>query len=325
MQALCHCARAERFRRPRPSSLDQFFCLSTGDNAEKRLLKSTGVGTDSTAFEASGSSSCNDQVKDGSQTAGSHRLEDASIPNGENEVENAAEESVEVAPAGHYVPLSPHIAKPRETPGIPGRENGLKSPKFNIPTSINRSVHEGSHTSGSSDTSVDVLDSSRSLDLSQRFRNNNHHNVQSESRECLIDSSSSSSTSHSKTHLHPYSSHNHTHSSFTDADNTSLSQLSAGAAENRSSAESTQLGHLFKVHSLQEELSDLTSKLNDRGVPLDVIVDDFRQILQEHQQLARDIDTSSAHLNVVRSKCSGNSASRVDKTGRAIENEVQFK
>ena len=285
------------------------------------------MGTDSTAIETSGSSGCNDQGKDGNQIAnstGSHRLVENSVkksPDGENESENAAEESVEVA--GHYVPLSPHVAKSNINSSDelekPARENSPNTPTGST------SVYEGSHVSGSS---VGTLDSSRSLDFShQRFGNKGDYDIQSESQEPLIDSSANSSALHStfsRTHSHINSTHSHTHSSFTDQDDTSLSQLSAGAAENCSSVESTQLAHLFKVHSLQEELSHLKSKLNDRDVPLNVIVDDFRRILQEHQQLARDIDTSSAHLNVVKAKCSGNSASRVDKTTRAIGNEVQY-
>ena len=290
------------------------------------------MGTDPIACESNASSSNEDNFKNGNQTENlldNHNSEDDnSIQRSSSDVfdeENVTEGSIEAA--DNYVPLSPHITKSCSKGGTtsPGRK---KSP--NPPTS-NRELNGSHSTSDSSHTSLhSTLDSSRSVDFDNTILRNGfkgHQNAASESQELLLDSEVSNSFSHSpypRTHPLTNSTHSRSHSSITDTGDTSLSQLSATAAENRSSAESTQLAHLFKVHSLQEELSDLKSKLNDRDIPLDTIVEGFRRILQEHQQLTMDVDVSSAHLDTIREKDGGKPMDPVTKTKRAIGNEVHM-
>ena len=100
--------------------------------------------------------------------------------------------------------------------------------------------------------------------------------------------------------------------------------MSASTIEIRGSTESLQLAHLFKIHSLQEELKHLKSKLNNRSVPLDEIVHDASCIHQEHQQLVRDVEALSTNLDVLRNKNGGKASDRIAKSKRAIENEVSI-
>ena len=100
--------------------------------------------------------------------------------------------------------------------------------------------------------------------------------------------------------------------------------MSASTIEIRGSTESLQLAHLFKIHSLQEELKHLKSKLNNRSVPLDEIVHDACCIHQEHQQLVRDVEALSTNLDVLRNKNGGKASDRIAKSKRAIENEVSI-
>lgn len=238
---------------------------------------------------------------------------------------NSDTESVEPTD-GHYVPLSPHVVNSTIN-GSGQQENGGDSRSRDVVNSSNNY----SRQSGSDDGSVISLDSSNSMYFAQSRRGENdfkvHRNAPSESQERLIHSSSSNNSSlHSLSPTRPQiidSSRYHTPSSFADTDDTSISQMSSSAAENRSCAESMQLANLFKVHSLQEELSDLKSKLNDRGIPLDKIIDKLGQIHGEHEQLARDVQTSSAQLDALGSrKHDGKVPHRLAMSKNAIGNEV---
>ena len=245
--------------------------------------------------------------------------------------------------ASRYVPLSPHIA---DLSGNSSRElvneSGLQSPN--------------DHSSRSFETSVSALDSSSSMHFnghqaSNGFRGlNGHQNTDSESQELLLQSSnlssslthsqlnsshpsslrlnsihhciSNSSHSPSPSHTHLNSSHGHTSSSYTSTDDARLSQMSASTIEIRGSTESMQLAHLFKIHSLQEELGHLKSILSDGSIPLDEIVRDASRLHQEHQQLAQDVETLSTNLDALRNKDNGKVSDRIAKSKRAIENEV---
>ena len=230
---------------------------------------------------------------------------------------------VELEGDSKYISLSPHVANSRR-----GR---VRSPGERKGDSVSRRVHDGdsqdntSHSSeeGHSDNSVSSLNSSNSAVLTQlRNKFKGRSDSPSESQELLL---TSSFESHSPSLTRPpilNSTHHRTLSSSTDTDDTSLSEMSPSTEENRGSAESMQLAHLFKVHSLQEELSHLKTKLNDRDIPLDDIIEDLSQIHREHEGLARDVDASSAQLDGIRRRYNGKVPDRLAKTRRAVGNEV---
>lgn len=241
-----------------------------------------------------------------------------------------------------YVPISPHIA---DLSGNSSRELVNENSLQSTPND---------HSSQSLEASSSALDSSSSMHFNAHHTSNGfrglkgHQNNQSESQEMLLQSTnniispslahsqlSSSRPSSSSTHdristssrpssIHLNSSHGHTSSSYASTDDASISRMSASTVEIRGSAESMQLAHLFKVHSLQEELEHLKSKLNDRSVPLEEIIQDASCIHLEHQQLTRDVEAFSTNLDALRNKDNGKVSEQIAKSKRAIENEVSI-
>ena len=285
-----------------------------------------------------------DHIKDGKRTSNtpeSHTSNDVLQTRGSSsELQNIKDSRVA---ATRYVPLSPKITD--SSGNSSENETSLKSPN--------------DRSSQLVETSASAIDSSSSTHFNDHHTSNGfrglkgHQNIQSESQELLLQSSNlspssfvmhtqlisshtpSSNNAHlssthnhtssytpSTSHAHLNSSHHHTSSSYTSTDEACLSQMSASTIEIRGSTESMQLAHLFKIHSLQEELDHLKSKLNDRSVPLDEIVRDASHLHQEHQQLVKDVEALSTNLDALRKKNNGKMSDRIVKSKRAIENEV---
>ena len=99
--------------------------------------------------------------------------------------------------------------------------------------------------------------------------------------------------------------------------------MSAGTIDIRGSTESMQLAYLFKIHSLQEELDHLKSKLDDRSVPLDEIIRDAHSVHHDYQQLERDVEALSTSLDALNNNNNGKATGNITESKRAIDNEVR--
>ena len=295
------------------------------NSKSKHRLKSTGVGTEGTQTARKDQSrSSPEHGKNGNHTLQTcwavanwrtvDRCKDFSPVGMQNGgYQNTSGDGEELVMAAvHYVPLSPHIAN-SSTDGATREQARERDPR--PPRALN-------DLSRSSDTSVSTMDSSRSVHSDELHLNNgsnSHLNAQSESQELLLHSSNNSAPSPSPTHPQLHATPHHTSTSFTDTDEASMS---TSTIENRGNAESMQLAHLFKVHSLQEELAHLKSKLNDRSIPLDKIMEDLSRVQRDHQQLAVDIEATSTHLDALGKKYNGKLSDRIAKNKTALGNEV---
>ena len=301
---------------------------STADSAApKAALKSTGVCTESGTLEEESFISNSSHVKDGdkfpeeNEDVGPKGGSPPGVAGSSDSQENTSVATEAVVKAdGSYLPLSPK----NSNTSMDGARKLTKEGETE-PHGVLDRRRSSSYLSRCGDSSVSVLDTSSLVSFSHhQSRDGVIGRPRSESQELLLHSSKDSSHSSSITRPHINSTHSHASSFFTESDDTSFSQLSTSAAECRSSAESMQLAQLFKVHNLQEEVAGLKLKLNDGDVPLDKILEDLHQIHQEHHQLSRDVDASSAQLNSLRTKYSSKASSHADKTKRAVRNEVHL-
>lgn len=92
----------------------------------------------------------------------------------------------------------------------------------------------------------------------------------------------------------------------------SLSDMTSSCIKMRASAESQHLARIFRIRSLQEQISFLTDKVNTHSFSLEDLSRGLDQILLDHERLTKDIEGS----------CVETSGKTPIKKKQALENEV---